>query len=183
MDSSHPSVNSQACRCAFLAGAFVLALIPVVSFADGARVAQKAKPGEIVLIRNVAARPADRPPTAPGLALMVSASPNPQLANGMNGSTGSGEITDAEIADLNAGPTAGGAAPGQTNVQRSLNAALGTNSGGNSAGAVSNNGVSNLVSGATGGAGAGAAVADSTRGIGDQVTGAMSQIPMLGAGH
>jgi hypothetical protein len=183
MDSSCSIMNCLVCRCAFIAGAFALALTPVISFADGARVAQKAKPGEIVLIRNVAARPADRAPTAPGLALMVSASPNPQLSNGMNGATGSGEITDAEIADLDAGPAAGRTMPGQTSVQRSLNAALGTNAGGNSAGAVSNNGVSNLVSGATGGAGAGAAVADSTRNIGDQVTGALSQVPMLGAGH
>jgi hypothetical protein len=182
MDSSRPFVNSLVCRCAFIAGAFALALTPVISFADGARVAQKAKPGEIVLIRNVAARPADREPTAPGLALMVSASPNPQLSNGMNQSNGSGEVADAVIADLDAGPTAGHAAPGQTNVQRSLNAALGTNTGGNSAGAASNNGVSNLVSGSAGG-GAGASVADSTRNLGDQVTGAISQIPMMGAGH
>ncbi|HTV85246.1 MAG TPA: hypothetical protein VME63_07565 [Dyella sp.] len=157
-------------------------MAPAISLADGARVAQKAKPGEIVLIRNVATRPADRAPTAPGLALMVSASPNPQLSNNMSGA-GSGEITDAEIADLNAGPNAGNPASGSTGVQRSLRTALGANSGGNSAGAVSNNGVSNLVSGTAGGAGAAASVTDSTRGIGDQVTGALSQIPMMGAGH
>lgn len=182
MDSTHPSMKSQACRCAFLAGLLALALTPAISMADGARVAQNAKPGEIVLIRNVATRPADRAPTAPGLALMVSASPNPQLTHSMN--AGSGEITDAEIADLNAGPRAGGVAQGPASVQRALGTALGTNSGGNSAGsAVSNNGVSNMVSGTTGGAGAAASVTDSTRGIGDQVTGALSQIPMMGAGH
>jgi hypothetical protein len=152
--------------------------------ADGARVGQKAKPGEIVLIRNVATRPADRAPTAPGLALMVSASPNPQLSSNMN--TGSGEITDAEIADLNAGPRAGGMAQGPAGVQRPLSTAMGTHAGGNSAGAaVSNNGVSNMITGAGGGgpAGAAASVADSTRGIGDQVTGALSQMPMMGVGH
>lgn len=176
----HLHIHRRACRCAAITGALALAIVPALSFADGARLAQKAKPGEIVLIRNVATRPADRMPTAPGLALMVSASPNPQLGNAMNGS---GEITDAEIADLSAGPVAGNGAPGQTNVQRSVNSALGTNTGGNSAGAVSGNGVSSLVSGATGGAGPAASVADSTRNIGDQVTNAVSQIPMLGAGH
>jgi hypothetical protein len=184
MDSTQTFANNQACRCAFLAGVAALALVPAISMADGARVAQKAGPGDIVLIRNVAARPADRAPTAPGLALMVSASPNPQLSNNMN--AGSGEITDDEIADLNAGPRAGGVAQGPASVQRSLGTALGTNAGGNSAGAaVSNNGVSNMVtgSGGAGPAGAAASVADSTRGIGDQVTGALSQIPMMGAGH
>lgn len=153
-------------------------LLPALSFADGARVAQKAKPGEIVLTRNVAARPADRSATAPGMALLVSGSPNPQLVTTLTGSHGAGEITDAEIADLNAGPAAAGV-PVQNGVQRSLNVALGTNAGGNSAGAVSSNGMSNALSAPT----TGGAVADGTRNIGDQVTGALSQIPVLGAGH
>lgn len=165
-------------RIAITCAGLIALLLPALSFADGARVAQKAKPGEIVLIRNVAARPADRPPTAPGMALMVSGSPNPQLVNTLTGSHGAGEITDAEIADLNAGPAAA-SIPVQNGVQRSLNAALGTNTGGNSAGAVSSNGMSNTLSAPT----AGGAVADSTRNIGDQVTGALSQIPMLSAGH
>jgi hypothetical protein len=62
-----------------------------------------------------------------------------------------------------------------------LNTALGTNTGGNSAGAISGNGVSSVVGAPAGGGGA---VADGTRNIGDQVTNAVSQIPMLGApGH
>lgn len=180
MDSRHLHLCSRAWRCVFATGALALVLAPVASFADGARVAQKAKPGEIVLIRNVAARPADRAPTAPGVALLVSASPNPQLGNTMNGS-GTGEITDAEIADLDAGVGAGRGLSGPSGVQRSLNTALGTNTGGNSAGAISGNGVSSVVGAPAGGGGA---VADGTRNIGDQVTNAVSQIPMLGApGH
>jgi hypothetical protein len=177
MDSTRQFIQSQAYRCA-LVGA--MAIMPAISFADGARIAQKAGPGDIVLIRNVATRPADRNPTAPGMALMVNASPNPQLNNSLNGSGNTGEMSDAEIADLTAGISSRNTGAGQSSMQRSLNAALGVNSGGNSAGPASN-GVSNIVSG-PGPAGAAAAVTDGTRGISDQVTSAVSQIPMVG-GH
>jgi hypothetical protein len=177
MDSTHQLIHSQACRCASVAAVFAITLIPTLSWADGAHVAQKAPPGDIVLIRNVAARPADRNPVAPGMALMVNPSPNPQLANSLAGSGNTGEMTDTEIADLTAGVNSGGGNNGQS-MQRSLNTAQGVNSGGNSAGAASN-GVSNLVGGP---AGAGGAITDSTRSVSDQVTSAVSQIPMLG-GH
>lgn len=156
----------------------LMALMPMLAAADGARVAQKAKPGEIVVTRNVATRPADRSPTAPGMALMVSASPNPQLVNGLTGGSGPGEISDAEIASLNAGRITA-SMPGQNSMQRALNTALGTNIGGNSAGATSSNGVSNTLSAPAGGG----AVVDGTRNISDQVNNALSQIPVLGAGH
>lgn len=172
MDMTHHSFHRR--TCVVVASMLVLSLAPALCMADGTRVAQKAKPGEIVLIRNVAARPADRPPTAPGMALMVSASPNPQLGNSITGSNGPGEMTDAEIANLNAGPQAGGVSV-LPNSQRSLSVALDTHSGRTT---VSNNGVSNTLS-----APAGGAVVDSTRNIGDQVTNAISQIPLLGAGH
>lgn len=178
MDSTRHRSHRLADVRAVMVCAGLIGILPALSFADGARIAQKAKPGEIVLIRNVAARPADRPPTAPGMALMVSASPNPQLVNTTTGSNGPGEMSDAEIADLNAGPGAATQSI-QNGVQRSLHTALGTNSGGNSAGAISSNGMSNTLSAPT----AGGAVADSTRNIGDQVTNAISQIPILGAGH
>lgn len=174
MDTTHQKSQCLARERLLVASVLTLCLLPALCVADGTRVAQKAKPGEIILIRNVAARPADRPPTAPGMALMVSASPNPQLGNAITGSGGPGEITDAEIADLNAGPRAGGMSV-VSNTQRSLGVAMGTNTGGTT---VSNNGVSNTVS-----APAGGAVADSTRNIGDQVTNAISQIPLLGASH
>jgi hypothetical protein len=178
MDSQHQSIHSQACRCAATtAASVVMMLIPAMSFADGAHVAQKAQPGDIVLIRNVAERPADRNPTAPGMALMISASPNPQLANAIGGNSNTGEITDTEIGDLTAGVSSGHGGSGQ-NVQHSLSTALGVNNGGNSAGTASN-GVSNLVGGPAGAAGS---VTDSTRNVSDQITSAVSQIPILG-GH
>jgi hypothetical protein len=179
MDSSSQLVNSQMRRRAFVAAALVLMLMPAALLADGAHVAQKAGPGDIVLIRNVAARPADQNPIAPGMALMVNASPNPQLNNALTGSGNTGEMTDTEIADLTANVSSGNGGSGQSNMQRSLTSALGVNTGGSSANATSN-GVSNLVSGP---AGAGGSITDNTRSIGDQVTNAVSQIPMLGAGH
>ncbi|QAU24115.1 hypothetical protein EO087_09030 [Dyella sp. M7H15-1] len=178
MESTHPLIQSKACRCASIAGLIAIAMMPAISFADGAHVGQKAGPGDIVLIRNVAARPADRNPIAPGMALMVNASPNPQLNNSLNG--GGGEMSDSEIADLTASVSARGASPGQSSMQRSLNAALGINTGGNSAGAA-NNGVSNVV-GSPGPGGAAATITDNTRAIGDQVTSAVSQISLVG-GH
>ncbi|GLQ98357.1 hypothetical protein [Dyella mobilis] len=177
MDSKRRLIG-QACRCTSFVAAITISLIPAASFADGSHVAQKAGPGDIVLIRNVAARPADRNPTAPGLALMVNTSPNPQLNSAINGDGGLGEMTDSEIAGLtsNAGASAGSS--NQNNVQHALTSALGVNSGGSTG--TANNGVSNLVSGASGAAGA---VTDNTRNIGDQITNAMSQMPMLGASH
>jgi hypothetical protein len=157
----------------------LLGLLPELGLADGARVGQNAKPGEIVVIRNVAARPADRPSTAPGMALLVSASPSPQLVNTTTGSTGPGEIADAEIADLNAGPAAGRMSV-QQGVQRSLKSGLGVNGSDNRSGTVSSNGISSTLSAPTAGSGA---VGDSTRNIGEQVSGAVSQIPVLGAGR
>lgn len=182
MDSSRHVVYGQICRCVFVAGAFGLTAVSTVSFADGARVAQKAQPGDIVLLRNVATRPADRNPTAPGLALMVSASPNPQLGNAL-GSSGNGEISDQEIDDLTAGIGLGARTSGQgSGAQHSFNAGLAQNAGGNSAAAANGNTTNSLTAGGGAGAATGSVV-DSTRGISDQITNSLSQIPMVGGGH
>jgi hypothetical protein len=178
MESAHQLIHSKACRCASIAGAIAITVVPAISLADGAHVGQKAGPGDIVLIRNVAARPADRNPIAPGMALMVNASPNPQLNNAINGN--GNEASDSDIADLTASISSRNASPGQGSMQRSLDTALGINTGGDSAGAA-NNGVSNVVSG-PGPGGAAATITDNTRAIGDQVTSAVSQIPLVG-GH
>ena len=174
-------MHGQVCRCVLIASASALALTPLASFADGARVGQKAQPGEIVLIRNVATRPADRNPTAPGLALMVSTSPNPQLGNAIQGS-GNGEITDQEIDDLTAGIGLGARASGQgSGTQRSFNPDLAQNTGGNSASAANGNSTNSLTAG--GGSGATGAVVDTTRNISDQITNSLSQMPLVGGGH
>jgi hypothetical protein len=180
MDSTCPFSQNPPRHRAYVAGVVALVmLLPTLCLADGEHVAQKAGSGDIVVTRNVATRPADRNPTSPGMALMVNASPNPQLGNALNGSGNSDEMSDTEIAGLTAGVVSRNINSAQGSMQRSLNAALGVNTGGNSAGAASN-GVSSLVSGAVGGGGG--AIADSTRGIGDQITNAVSQIPVPG-GH
>jgi hypothetical protein len=177
MDSSR-HLDGQVCRCVLIASVAALALTPLASFADGARVGQKAQPGEIVLLRNVAARPADRDPTAPGMALMVSASPNPQLGNAISGS-GNGEITDQEIDDLTAGIGLGARASGQgSSNQYSFNPGLAQNNGGNSAAAANSNTTNSLTAGGAGGATG--SVVDATRNITDQITGSLSQLPIGG---
>jgi hypothetical protein len=180
MDSSR-RMHGQVCRCVLSASAVALALTPVVSFADGARVAQKAQPGEITVIRNVASRPADRNSTAPGLALMVSASPNPQLGNAMQ-NTGNGEMTDQEIDDQIAGIGLGARASGQgSGTQHSFNSSLAQNTGGNNVAAANGNTTNSLTAGGGAGSAIGSVV-DSTRNISDQITSTLSQTPLVG-GH
>lgn len=146
---------------------------PAVAASDGAGARQgvKPRPGEIVLLRNVATRPADRQPPSPGMALLVNPSPRSQLDNALG--LGGGEMSDADFANLSATPRTTRTSGGGT-VNRAINGALGNSMGGNAhAGTtVAGNGVSNVVSGPMG------AVGNATRGIGRQVTGALSQLPL-----
>lgn len=156
--------------------ALLIALLPVNARAGdgaGARQGVHAGPGEIVLLRNVAARPAVRAPLSPGMALIVNPSPRSQLdrALGLDGA----ELSDADIASLNATPSSAQARSGNT-VTRVVQTALIGDTSGNarSATPVSGNGMSNVISAPMG------AVGNATRGIGDQVTGALSQLPLPG---
>jgi len=145
---------------------------------SGARQGVKARPGEIVLLRNVATRPADRSPVSPGMALIVNPSPRGQVDAALG--LGSDEMSDTDFASLSATPRTAQARGGT--VDRAVNGALGTAVGGNAhaGNPVAGNGVSNVVSGPMG------AVGHATRGIGDRVTGALSQLPLSnlpGSGH
>jgi hypothetical protein len=135
------------------------------ALAADAHQAVNAKPGDIVLLRNVSMRPAYRP-APPGMALMVDPSPQHELRRAL----GTEELSDADYANLEATPAQ--RMHGGTVVERVIGSALG-NSLGNSGGRanVAGNGVSNVVSGPLG------AVGNTTRGIGDQVRGALSQLP------
>ncbi|WP_139942943.1 hypothetical protein [Fulvimonas soli] len=135
--------------------------------------AVQAKPGEIVLMRDVASRPAYRQGT-PGMALIVDPSPRAEIGAAL----GTEELSDADASGL----SAGGATGHQTTVERvtggALGAVLGTGNG--NGGNVAGNGVSNVVSGPLG------AVGGATGGIGAQVTGAIGQLPLpmpAAAGH
>jgi len=161
------SLFRAAFACAGLCGWF-----PAPAVADGARMGQNAQPGDIVVIRNVATRPADRAPTAPGTALLVNASP----ASLPSHAPGSDEVSDAEIAALDAGPAAGGISA-TNSLPRALHSALGTNDvGGNGRG-------DNSASTALNAPAVGGPIADGTRHIGSEVTSALSQMPLPGANH
>jgi hypothetical protein len=146
------------------------------AFAADAHQAVKPKPGDIVVLRNVSTRPAYRP-APPGMALMVDPSPRHEITRAL----GTEELSDADYASLDA--TAPGLRGGHgTVVEQMVGGALGsTLNGGSGHPGVSGNGVSNVVAGPLG------AVGNTTRGIGDQVRGALSQLPGMtpsaAAGH
>jgi hypothetical protein len=101
------------------------------------------------------------------MALMVSPSPQPEIL----ASLGSGELSDDDIAQLGATP------PPTVQLQSTVGQTLdGMLVGGNGANTVAGNGVSNTITAPIG------AVANATRGIGDQVQGALAQMP-IGIGH
>ncbi|MGN6280887.1 hypothetical protein [Frateuria sp.] len=149
-----------------LAALLALVGLPLPSHAADAHRAVVAKPGDIVLLRNVSTRAAVRP-APPGMALMVSPSPQPEIL----ASLGSGELSDDDIAQLGATPVP--TAQLQSTVGRALDGMLVRGSGGTT---VAGNGVSNTVTAPIG------AVGNATRGIGDQVQGALAQLP-FGNGH
>ncbi|KZC18035.1 hypothetical protein RHOFW510R12_08525 [Rhodanobacter sp. FW510-R12] len=141
-------------------------LLSSAACAADAHLAVQAKPGDMVLLRNVNTRPAYRP-APPGMALMVDPSPRRELARAL----GADELSDADFAGLDAGsPQHGGHG---TVVQQMVGNALGgTLGGGNgSNGTTAGLGIGNAMAGPLG------AVGDTTRGIGDQVRGALSQLP------
>ncbi|HEV2540081.1 MAG TPA: hypothetical protein VGU03_10270 [Frateuria sp.] len=144
-----------------------LAWLPLAGNAADAHRAVRAAPGEMVMLRDVPTRPADRP-APPGMALMVSPSPRPEVAAAL----GTGELSDDDYARLDATPSSARAP--STTVGRALDGALVRSTGGTAP--VAGNGVSNTIATPMG------AVGDATRGIGDQVQGALAQFS-LGTGH
>lgn len=153
---------------ALLSLAVVSLLVPAVSLASGARQGVKARPGEIVLLRDVSARAAYRP-APPGMALIADPSPKGEIDTAL----GSGELSDEEYASLGAG-TAPGHAP-MTTVERMTDRAVGTTLGGmtGQGGTLSGTGLNQTMAAPMG------AVGTATRGIGDQVRSALSQFPLL----
>ena len=125
-----------------------------------------------MLLRDVSARPAYRP-APPGMALIVNPSPKRELGQALGVSTGMDELTDADYATL--GSSLGDAQPrGQTTVERvtgnAVTGALGRVTG--DGGALSGGQLSQAIGGPMG------AVSGATRGIGDQVRGALAQFPL-----
>ncbi|KAA8993444.1 hypothetical protein FJU31_18515 [Stenotrophomonas cyclobalanopsidis] len=155
--------------------ALLLALsCPLAAAASGARQGVKAQPGEIVLLRDVAARPAYRM-APPGMALIADPKPQHEIATALGsggGSSGMDELSDDDYAGLGAGQTGRMAAPGGTTVERVTHQALGGTLGRSSDGALGGNSLGGAMSGPLG------AVGNTTRGIGDTVRGALAQFPL-----
>lgn len=99
-----------------LAAPLALALLSVAMNAagSGARQAVKAQPGEIVLLRDVSARPAYRM-APPGMALIADPKPQREIAAALGTRAGSGamdELSDEDYAGMGAGHAAPASAPG-----------------------------------------------------------------------
>ncbi|HDS0924430.1 TPA: hypothetical protein QDZ10_002920 [Stenotrophomonas maltophilia] len=149
----------------------VMVLVPAAVQASGARQGVKAQPGEMVLLRDVSARPAYRP-APPGVALIADPSPKREVAGALGTPTGMDELSDDDYASLgsNTGISAGHQ---QTTVERvttgTINSTLGKAT---STGVLSGSSLGRSIGGPMG------AVGNATRGIGDQVRGALAQFPL-----
>lgn len=131
--------------------------------AADARIGVHAKHGEMVLLRNVDARPAYRP-APPGIALIVDPTPNREIEAVQQ----TAELGDADFAAL-----IGGATARNGEVTQGIAPMLGVATDGNSqtrvdAGGVSGMGALSSPLGAVGGV---------TGGVGASVRGALSQLP------
>lgn len=143
------------------------------ALASGARQGVKAQPGEIVLLRDVSARPAYRP-APPGMALIADPSPRKEVGAAL-GVGGMSELSDDDYASMGSGMSSSLASGhGQTTVERVTNGmvggTLGRVTGGD--GMLSGGQMSRAIGGPMG------AVGGATRGIGDQVRGALAQFPL-----
>ncbi|MCO7486373.1 hypothetical protein [Stenotrophomonas maltophilia] len=155
--------------------AVALLSVAASASASGARQGVKAQPGEIVLLRDVAARPAYRM-APPGMALIADPKPQREIASALGtggASTGMDELSDEDYAGMGAGQAAAATSPRGTTVERVTQQALGGTLGRSSDGMVGSS-LGSAMSGPLG------AVGNSTRGIGDTVRGALAQFPLQG---
>lgn len=129
------------------------------------RQAVKARPGELVLVRSVPTRIADRP-APPGRALLIDPTPRREVAAALGSGQRGGELTDAEYAALDSGPAPRGLSTLQTQT-----AALSRNLG-------NGDGATRTRAGSVGGTLSPlGAVGASARGAGEQVRQALSALP------
>lgn len=144
----------------------MLVLSTPVQAADAHKAVQ-AQHGEIVMLRNVSARPAYRE-ASPGTALIVNPSPRREL----DGALDTGELSDDDYANLNATASTGSHRAHGTTVERITDNALGGSVGTRaSAGGVTSNGFSNVIAAPMSGIGR------ATGSIENQVQGALSLMP------
>jgi len=132
-----------------------------------------------VLLRDVSVRPAYRP-APPGIALIANPSPTREVAQALGTGDDFAELSDDDFASMGSG-SGGHAAtapqPGTaTTVGRMTDGVVTTTLGrvAGSDGLLSGNNLSQSINGPV------SAVGNTTRGIGDQVLGALSQFPLMG---
>lgn len=155
-------------RPSLLCALISAALLPGMAAAAESRTGVHPRHGEMVLLRDVNARNAYRP-APPSVALIVDPRPNRVLHQAL----GTGELSDADFAAISSGQRLGAAGPAST-VERSVGNALGAGLGTGRVehgGAMSGDGFGGASSGVLG------TVGTTTRGIGAQVNGALSQLP------
>ena len=167
MDSQHHCLAGNQLNCAVIVVAIAIVFAPAAAIADGARIAVKANPGEIVLTRNVATRIAYRQPVSPGMALLISPMPNQEIDSALG--IGNSELSDADVAGLGATQQSGNATAVGNAVNNAVASSVGSHVGGPLTGG-------NVAGGSMG------AIGNVTSGITGQVTGALSQLPMAAAG-
>ncbi|MCD9086535.1 hypothetical protein [Stenotrophomonas sp. SY1] len=160
-------------RFTVLIGGLALLVVCGAVQASGARQGVKARPGEIVLLRDVPARAAYRM-QPPGQALIADPSPRRELAASL-GTSGMDELSDADYASMESGLADNGLnGHGVTTVERVtsgvVSGTLGRAVG--DGGALSGGQLARTIGGPMG------AVNGATRGIGDQVRGALAQFPL-----
>lgn len=147
------------------------ALLPGMAAAAESRTGVHPRHGEMVLLRDVNARHASRP-APPSVALIVNPTPNRELHHAL----GTGELSDADFAAISSGQRLGAAGPASTverTVANALGSGLGTGTGRvEHGGAMTGDGFGGATSGPLG------AIGTTTRGIGNHVTGALSQFPL-----
>ncbi len=134
--------------------------------AGDARIGVHPKHGEMVLLRNVDARPAYRP-APPGIALIVDPTPTREVQAVHQ----AGEMTDADFAAM-----VGGTTTRTTEVTQSIGSILGASADGNTNTRIDSSGVAGI-SGLNSPLGA---VGGVTGTVGASVRGALSQFPIGG---
>ncbi|MGE8281801.1 MAG: hypothetical protein ACN6O2_15380 [Stenotrophomonas sp.] len=160
-------------RMCALAGLLMAGLVIGHAEASGARQGVKPQPGEIVLLRDVSTRPAYRM-QPPGMALIADPSPRKELSAAL-GVGGVDELSDADYAGMDSSlADLAGSRHGQTTVERVAEGVVGGTMGRvtGEGGALSGGQLSRAIGGPMG------AVGGATRGIGDQVRGALAQFPL-----
>ena len=149
----------------------VALIVPAAANASGARQGVKPQPGEMVLLRDVSARPAYRP-APPGMALIADPSPKREVGQALGTSTGMDELSDDDYASLGSN-TGAGIPRSATTIERVPGHTVhGTLCEVTDSGMLSSGQLSNTIGGPMG------AVGNATRGIGDQVRGALAQFPL-----